>query len=375
MRNKDLPMLGITMNEAESFSPDYRSARVKIMAAALAAGGTHRAYLNPQKGPHGEELAADAFWFGPANASNLLLLVSATHGVEGFCGSGAQMDWLTTGGADQLGPDTAALIVHALNPYGFAWLRRVTEEGVDLNRNGLDFTAPLPENLGYLEMADAFVPHMLDAETLASADVRIADYRRLHGERAFETARSCGQYTNPEGVFYGGLAPTWSRLTLEQIARDYHFASRRHVALIDYHTGLGPFGYGEPICGHRPGEIGQQRCRIWYGESLGEPLLGKSSSLPIAGLSQYAWARAAGEGLTFIALEFGTFEAETGARALRDDHWLHAHGEVRWDSAETQAIKAALRRFYHPDTPDWRQSVLLRSRQIIAQALQGMQQG
>ena len=34
-----------------------------------------------------------------------------------------------------VGPDLAVMMVHAINPYGFAWLRRTTEEGVDLNRN------------------------------------------------------------------------------------------------------------------------------------------------------------------------------------------------------------------------------------------------
>jgi hypothetical protein len=28
---------------------------------------------------------------------------------------------------------------------------------------------------------------------------------------------SGGQYTHPDGVFYGGLSPTWSRRTLEAI--------------------------------------------------------------------------------------------------------------------------------------------------------------
>ena len=78
----------------------------------------------------------------------LLVTISATHGVEGFCGSGAQVDWLTLGGPEQLPAGVAALMVHAINPHGFAWLRRVTEEGVDLNRNFVDFTAPLPENAG-----------------------------------------------------------------------------------------------------------------------------------------------------------------------------------------------------------------------------------
>lgn len=365
-------LLGIDMDHRACFAPDYAAARERL----LSIGRAHAriaTYDHPLKGPAGEALATDALWFGPGDAQDVLVLVSATHGVEGFCGAACQIDWIAAGGPGALDGNTAVLLVHALNPHGFAWLRRTTEDGVDLNRNGIDFSAPLPENAGYEALATAFVPRSRDAATLAEAARRIAAFRAAHGERAFEAARSTGQYTHPEGLFYGGTGPTWSLETLGRIAADFRFAQRRQVAVIDYHTGLGPFGHGEPICGHRPGESGQARCRAWYGESLGEPLLGTSASLPIAGLTQYAWARLVGpERLTFIALEFGTFAADEGAAALRDDHWLHAYGKVDWTSPQTRAIKAALRRFYHPDTDDWRRMVLLRSRLTLAQAFEGL---
>nr|WP_246429794.1 M14 family metallopeptidase [Prosthecomicrobium pneumaticum] len=364
---------GVILEDGAAFSPDYASARTKIAALAGLWPSTAIRYDNPHEGPQGERLATEAHWFGPEAAADVLVLVSATHGVEGFCGSGAQADWLLTGGPARLPPDTAVLIVHALNPHGFAWLRRTTEEGVDLNRNCIDFAAPLPANPGYDALATAFVPETLDAATLAAADRRIEAYRAEHGPVRLEEARSSGQYSHPEGIFYGGTAPTWSRRTIGRIAADFRLAGRRNVAVIDFHTGLGPFGYGEPICGHRPGESGQARCRAWYGDSLGEPMLGRSASLPIAGLSQYAWAAAIGaERLSFVALEFGTYPPDEGMAALRADHWLHAHGTPDWASEETRRIKAALRRFYHPDTPDWRQMVLLRSRLVVAQAFAGM---
>lgn len=369
-------MTSAAIDDEACFSVDYGAARARIAAAARPAAARHVGYPNPNPGPQGESLSTDAYWFGPETAGNVLVLVGATHGVEGFCGSGAQMDWLVGGGPQALPHDTAVLLVHALNPHGFAWLRRVTEEGVDLNRNCIDFSAGLPSNEGYAALADAFVPRALDAGTLAAADGRIAAYRREHGGRSFEEARSSGQYSHPEGIFYGGTAATWSLRTLRRIADDFRLAERGNVAVVDFHTGLGPHGYGEPICGHRPGESGQARCRAWYGDSLGEPLLGTSSSLPIAGLTQYAWAATVGhERLTFVALEFGTYEPDEGAGALRADHWLHAYSAPDWNAASTREIKAALRRFYHPDTAPWRQAVLLRSREVVAQALAGMAAG
>ena len=54
--------------------------------------------------------------------------------------------------------DTAALYVHAINPFGFSHLRRVTQENVDLNRNCIDFDVPLPVNAGYAEIHDLLLP-------------------------------------------------------------------------------------------------------------------------------------------------------------------------------------------------------------------------
>lgn len=363
---------GVKMDLAACFSADYAGARERFLAAGALHGDLQH-YSHSNKGPNGEPLFTDTAWFGPRDAGRVLVLVSATHGVEGFCGSGAQLDLLWSGIHRSLPPDTALLMVHALNPYGFAWLRRTTEEGVDLNRNGIDFSQPLPKNPGYTELADAFVPKTLSGEEFAATSRRLEAYRAQYGDQAFEQARSGGQYSDPKGIYYGGTSPTGSMQSLAAICTANRLDERKSVAVIDYHSGLGPFGYGEPICGHRPGESGQARCRAWYGGSLGEPLLGTSASLPIAGLTQYAWARAVGaERLTFIALEFGTYEFAAGFVALQADHWLHAYGTVDWSSPITRDIKLRLKKFYYPETTDWTESVVLRSRQVVGQALAGL---
>jgi len=172
------------------------------------------------------------------------------------------------------------LHLHAINPHGFAWLRRVTEEGVDLNRNFYDFTRPLPDNPGYDTLADALVPASLTPEVVASAEARVEAFRNQHGELALQRARSGGQYNHPTGMFYGGTGPTWARETLERIAADFELPSRARVAVVDYHTGLGPYGYGELICDHDPETPNISTAREWYGECVTVPLLGTSASVP-----------------------------------------------------------------------------------------------
>jgi hypothetical protein len=368
------------MNQASSlatrFSKDYRKAREKFHHAAALVGGTLRSYANPLRGPEGEALATDVAWFGSEDAAKVLVTVSATHGVEGFCGSGAQLDWLLGPGTTPLPADTAMLFVHAINPHGFAWLRRVTEEGCDLNRNFIDFAKPLPENPGYDELADALVPRTLSGPEFDAAMKRLQDYRERHGEKQFNIARSGGQYKHPGGTFYGGTGPTWARRTLEAIIADYRLPARRLVAVVDYHTGLGPFGYGEPISGNVPGSPGHRRGRTWYGDSLTEPTLGTSSSVPKQGLADEEWCRKCGDNVTYVALEYGTYPSNTsGQRALREDHWLHNHSNVDWAAPETRRIKTQIRNHYYPATPDWQEMVLFRSRQILRQALAGLAAG
>lgn len=353
------------------FSATYQEARGKFLAACSSA--EVRSIINPNLGPEGEELATDIAWFGPPDASRVFMMISSTHGVEGFCGSACQLDWITEGGPAALGPDTAVMLVHAINPYGFAWIRRVTEEGCDLNRNYLDFSKPLPENPGHDELVDAFVPASLDAETLKLTEAKIAAWRAEHGEFAFQTARKAGQYKHAHSMFFGGFAPSWARRTLENIIADYELPARRMVTVVDYHTGLGSFGYGEPISGHLPDTLGLERILKMYGHSVGVPESGTSASIPLHGTSRDVWDAMFNNTYTYVALEFGTFSPENGRLALRGDHWLHNQGEFDWNAPETRAIKAALRLQYYPETPDWKEMVLWRSRQMQRQSLWGLE--
>ncbi|RVA14881.1 DUF2817 domain-containing protein, partial [Mesorhizobium sp. M7D.F.Ca.US.004.03.1.1] len=258
----------------------------------------------------------------------VMVLVSSTHGVEGFCGTGAQLDWMSNGGPPTLPEDTAALIVHAINPYGYSWQRRGTEGNVDLNRNGLDFTDGPLDNPRFLELADAFSPSELNGPVADAALAKRERFIEEHGLAEYRRVRTMGQHVDPQGIHYGGEGPTWSRMTIERMVQDFSLSTKTQVAIIDYHTGLGPFGYGEPICGCRPEEPGRDRATAWYGDSLTEPLRGTSTSAVIPGLTQYIWAREIGiERVTFIALEYGTYPSGDVENAMRDECWLYRYGD------------------------------------------------
>lgn len=214
------------------------------------------------------------------------------------------------------------------------------------------------------------MPASLAPDVVAAAEAAIGAWRERHGDAAERVARTSGQYTHADGLFYGGSGPTWARRTSEAIlART--LAHARTVAIVDLHTGLGPFGYGEPICNHAPGGDRVARARRWWGESVTEPLLGTSSSQPKWGLTEFGYERAlAHADIAFVALEFGTYPPSRGGDVLRADAWLWTHGDPRGPAAA--AIRDALRDHFYPPFPDWQEMVLFRSRQVFRQALAGM---
>jgi len=358
------------MNSADSFSADYQGARGKFLDAARAAGAALDSKTHPERGPDGGELATHIAWFGPKSAEKVLVMISATHGVEGFCGSGAQADWLRRGEAGRIPPGVAVLMIHAINPYGFAWLRRVTHENVDLNRNWVDFAAPPPANPGYRVLADAICPAEWSEEAQTASARVLGAYAAEHGFPALQQAVSGGQYSHAKGIFFGGAGPTWSRLTQTDIYADY-LPGAGKVGIIDYHTGLGPWGYGEQIFTDRPGSAGFERASSWFGAAVTSPASGDSTSADIVGDGLTAApALLPHAEVTGIGLEFGTQDIMQVLLALRADAWLHAHGDLA--SPKGQAIKTQVRAAFFGDSDDWKGMIAGQSLLAVRQALKGL---
>ena len=348
------------MHPQQFFSATYSEARQAFLHACHASGARVEQYLHPRKGRDGEILATDVARLGADNAERVVMTMSATHGVEGFCGSGVQTGALASGLYDDRGDDVAVVLIHAINPFGFSWLCRVTEGNVDLNRNHVNHDQPYVANGGYEVLKDALCPEVWTTESRAASLEAMERYRQRLGEIALQGAISAGQYSHPQGLFYGGSAPTWSAMTLASVVRR-HAANARHVAFLDYHTGLGPFGVGELISDHETDEPGHRRLVEWFGEgAVTSTSDGSSVSAPLTGTNSLAVALACGHAsLTMATLEYGTSPLDEVLDALMADCWLHNHGDL--ESATGRAIKAEIRRCFYPDTDPWKEMVFRRA--------------
>ncbi|NQY41644.1 MAG: DUF2817 domain-containing protein [Henriciella sp.] len=351
------------------FSASYAEARDKFLRACRARALSVDSRLNPNaKGVSGEDLYSDIVQIGSPHAPKVLLILSGTHGVEGYCGSGAQVGLLSQGYFDELPADMSVIMIHAMNPYGFSHDRRVTEDNVDLNRNFIDFTASDLPGKDYARIQEYILPEDWGGPAHAHANEQLKHFIEVHGMAAFQAAVSSGQYQFPDGVFFGGSGPTWSNKMFRAILSDY-LMDKRAVGTIDFHTGLGPHGYGELI--NIGSEAQKAQAAAWYGDQVTDPEAGTSSSADLDGMVAHGIAETLTEAeLTFITIEYGTYEVNEVLTALRADNWLYQKG--RFDTALAAQIKRDIRRAFYPEKDEWKLSVWQRAKEVVAMALKGL---
>jgi hypothetical protein len=148
-----------------------------------------------------------------------------------------------------------------------SWGIRVNENNVDLNRNWVDFDAPLPQQLLFQELARTMPAGLApDHDGLDQWADWVETQVTRHGKWAVDDALSCGQYQMPTGPGFGGFEPQWSRRVLEQMIPA--LAGRaRHIVYIDWHsllrTGNGTLIF---LCFNQTDGALFRRAGSWWGE-------------------------------------------------------------------------------------------------------------
>mmetsp|Transcript_6798 Transcript_6798/g.8977 ORF Transcript_6798/g.8977 Transcript_6798/m.8977 type:complete len:427 (-) Transcript_6798:191-1471(-) len=374
------------------FSSDYYDARAlfRMYASSL----NLEMHSIPLDIPDHDDLTIDvAIYRG--NEKNVLIHMSGTHGVEGFAGSAVQSSILggekrkfwqsavkfTEEGSKSNNNLPTVVFVHALNPYGFAKLRRWNENNVDLNRNFLN-TQQFIQRLaldanrhGYVDFYDLFNP----PAALGWMDpyLPLALYNIIkHGYANMKKSVVTGSYHHPKGIFYGGselqqsnkLLSTFlqNELDVEQVDR---------VGLVDVHTGLGPKGFDTIIAPNDEKSSYIDRdvlVSILQDDNLDIEkrivAFGKDSSAA-SGYGDVVGTVEEGIGSLFsnakkailLCQEFGTINPIFVSQALREENaaYWHAPGK-RIEAA--QRVRGA---FYLHNDPQWKTDIVTRGADVF----------
>lgn len=350
------------MSSTRYFSPDYATARNRFRAAIAAQNGRLDVLKLQDTGPGGEELTIDVGWFGAAHPERALVHSCGLHGVEGFAGSAIQLQWLEEGIAAP--PDDAAIaIVHALNPYGAAWLRRVNEHNVDLNRN---FRAPDDDGADpgrdYPLVDDLLNPQSAPRHDLFYA--RAAALVLRYGMARIRLAVVSGQRINPRGLFYAGsgLEPG-PRMYQDYLAEKLRQAHR--ITAIDVHTGWGRYGEDTLLLNASANNFrANQAMREIFGERT---QLDDNDAVAyrVRGAQHDMYYRLFPRAeVHFATQEFGTFSGLRVLAALRAENRWHHYGQ---GTVEHPATNQLLHVFC-PDDETWRAQVLRRGSAVVHQA-------
>lgn len=234
------------------FSSDYDEARDQFRKLAKVAGAELKAMIV------NETLTTDVAIF-KGDQRNYLIHMSGTHGTEAYSGSAVQaaiLDYIASQTLYRKNANTlpTLILIHAHNPYGFKYNRRVNEDNIDLNRNVLNdtefaFVFNRDENYaGYLD-----IDHLLNPKHLSSNNIFINEaitYVKLgysvlrYGMAALKKALVSGNYHKQTGVGFGGFKRAKSTENLiDLLVKQLQIPKKaKQVVLVDVHTGLGPRG-------------------------------------------------------------------------------------------------------------------------------------
>lgn len=217
----------------------FEACRKAFIELARSTGGELRSHKIPSKSE--PDLSFESLYLAPqGKKQKLLILTSGIHGVEGFAGSDLQRYFLEKNFFNLKDENTGFLLIHGINPYGFKYKRRVTENNVDLNRN-FDVSENLFQNKneGYRKLYH-FLNPVKPYSRLVFTIFAIRFILR-YGMESLRNSILKGQYEFPEGLFFGG----YKFEPQVALIRDLVLESTdgfSEVLLIDLHTGYGEKG-------------------------------------------------------------------------------------------------------------------------------------
>src|SRR3569623_13131 len=354
---------------------DYEDSRRRFLKLATAAGASIRSFPLRNAKADALPLFTDNAQLAPENTQTLIVIASGTHGVEGYAGAVCQFRFLQHYAQRYAASGLAFLLVHAVNPWGYAHDSRVTEEGIDLNRNFVAF----PRLAGDDADGEAYgrfhrqqvenyrpFPFGLNNEVKLLSHGATAGRRRLMRQDV-----TAAQYAYPLGLLFGGSAPACCLATWEEIVLTL-VDPYRTALLLDLHTGLGRRGCAELMSELPQSADDFQILSRWSGGRLKSMADGASVSASVSGTLTSSFLHSGAGKRYALGLEFGTCSALNVLHALRaDQRQRNRPGEV--SQKQRQRIHAKMRRAFFVSDNRWIEQISTCFEETLAQILNGLE--
>ena len=321
------------------------------------------------------DLTIDAVYIPSQRESKkLIIMTSGVHGIEGFTGSAVQQYFMTKMLSGKILGNMGVLLIHAVNPYGFKYERRVSENNVDMNRN-----FPINQDLfDRKNEAYAKIYTFLNPQTKVEAGYfrdSLFFIKTLYMITKFsmKTLREStvqGQYEFSNGIFFGGKdfepQKQWLEHLLSEKTNDYAF-----VFLIDLHTGLGKRGKLHYLPGYAQSPNSNDLLEELFKDyAIDWPNTGKEFYIPTGLFRQYVGNLISPDKKFIrVAFEYGTLNSQeiTGAsRSLHnmiiENQGFH-HG---YENSKTEKlVKHKFREMFFPSSGIWRSQIMQQTSEIL----------
>jgi hypothetical protein len=342
----------------------------------------------------------DVARLGDPDPERVVIISSGLHGVEGYFGSAIQLAWLRLRGMRWSPPArTGLVIVHALNPFGFAWRRRWNENNVDLNRNFLDDRGFLQSDPKYRESRAAYSrlsgflnpasppspwePYRIKAilQVLLSGyaarrrclDVGGAAPSRWDlpticdlGLRELQKTLPVGQYEYPTGLFYGGSEPEETVQVVRRVLPEW-VNGADDVVHVDFHSGLGAYGAYRLLLVDEEGSEQERRVSRHFGPDVVEASDGRTAYDARGLMARELRDRLPIGHYLCLTAEFGTYSGARVLGALRAENRAYWYG--RPGTASYRWAKRQVMEVFCPSSLRWREPVVASGLVIIDRAL------
>jgi len=319
------------------------------------------------------------FCYIPAQVTmdNLLILSSGTHGIEGFTGSAVQLMVMDA----ILDPDhldaTGILLIHGLNPFGFKYLRRYTENDVDINRNcAVDDSLYKTKNEGYEKLNDMLNPQgEANYHSFRNKHFHLFAIQKTFAESTSVVRQAVvqGQYEYPQGLFFGGKELEAQIVDITPILQEKMNPYTR-IITIDLHTAYGENGTMHLFANPKEdSDVKADMEEIFAGYTID---WGDSDDFYtiMGAFADYIGSLAPGKKYYPMGFEFGTLDSQKTFGSLRSLHnfilenqGFH-HG---YKNEKTEAkIKENFLEMHCPSSKVWRSKVIMDAKKILGLVLE-----